>query len=89
MPERWLEAENGGQYGNSADMNRFLVPFSKGTRGCIGINPAYMELYFIIAYLVRQFDFETETTEEDMRWDDMVIAWFHGDFTVMAKRGVN
>jgi len=86
-PERWIEGESTA--GDLAEMNRFLVPFSKGTRSCIGINLAHMELYLIIAYLVRRFDFQTSTTEEDMRWDDMVVAWFHGEFEVMAKRRVD
>lgn len=71
-----------------ADMNHFFVPFSKGTRACLGINLAYMELYLVLAYLIRRFDFETDATEADMRWDDMVIPSFHGEFTVVAKRRV-
>lgn len=39
-----------------------------------------------MAYLIRRYDFQTDTTDADMRWDDMVVAWFHGDFTVEAKR---
>ena len=45
-----------------------------------------MELYIIMTYLIRRYDFQTDTTDADMRWDDMVVAWFHGDFTVKAKR---
>lgn len=88
MPERWLEEENRGEKGNLEEMNRFLVPFSRGARMCLGMNLAYMELYVMIAYLVRRFDLETDTTEEDMRWDDMVIPMFYGVFTIMAKRRV-
>lgn len=87
IPERWLDAESGGSMPDHlVKMNRFLVPFSKGTRSCIGINLAHMELYIIMAYLIRRYDFQTDTTDADMRWDDMVVAWFHGDFTVKAKR---
>lgn len=87
IPERWLDVENGGHMTDRlAEMNRFLVPFSKGTRGCLGVNLAYMELYLILSYFVRRFDFQTDTTDADMRWDDMVIAWFYGEFTVTAKR---
>lgn len=45
-----------------------------------------MEIYMMIAYLVRRFDFQTDTTPEDMAWDDMVVAWFHGEFEAMPKR---
>lgn len=82
MPERWLDA----MPEHLATMNRFFVPFSKGTRSCIGINLAHMEIYLILAYLIRRYDFYTSTTDEDMRWDDMVIAWFHGEFTVVPRR---
>jgi cytochrome P450 len=81
-PERWL----GEPSEALAQMHRFLVPFSKGTRGCIGINLAHMELYAILAYLVRRFEFATASTAADMAWDDMVVAWFHGEFEVVAKR---
>ncbi|KAG6365900.1 hypothetical protein INS49_000076 [Diaporthe citri] len=87
IPERWLETEQRGNTAERlAEMNHFLVPFSKGTRACLGINLAYMELYLILAYLIRRFDFQTDTTDADMRWDDMVVAWFHGEFTFTAKR---
>lgn len=89
IPERWLEDENSGELGNLQEMNKFLVTFSRGPRSCLGINLAWMELYLIIAYLVRRFDFETTTTKEDMRWDDMIVAKFHGNFTVTPRRRVN
>ncbi|KAK4212172.1 cytochrome P450 [Rhypophila decipiens] len=86
MPERWLDASQGGIMPERLpEMNRFLVAFSKGTRACLGINLAYMELYLTLAYLIRRFDFQTNTTKEDMRWDDMVVPSFYGEFTVMAK----
>jgi cytochrome P450 len=63
-----------------------LVAFSKGTCACLGINLAYLEIYLVLAHLVRRLDFQTDPTDDDMRWDDMVVAWFHGEFTVMARR---
>ncbi|KAI0593108.1 cytochrome P450 [Biscogniauxia sp. FL1348] len=46
LPERWL-----GDY--NPLMNRNFVPFTKGSRSCIGINLANAELYFTIAILFR------------------------------------
>lgn len=44
----------------------------------------------IVAYLIRRFDLQMyETSEKDMAWDDMVVAWFHGDFKVLTKRRVD
>ncbi|KAM7183941.1 Cytochrome P450 [Naviculisporaceae sp. PSN 640] len=86
MPERWLDASQGGVMPERLpEMNKFMVAFSKGTRACLGINLAYMELYLILAYLIRRFDFQTDTTQEDMRWDDMVVPAFYGEFAVMAR----
>lgn len=87
LPERWMDLEGASKEEEEKKkiMNHFFVPFSKGTRSCIGINLAYMELYLMLAYFVRRYDFSTDTTDEDMRWDDMVIAMFHGEFTVSAR----
>jgi len=45
LPERWL-GEMEGQ--DPAQLRRFLVPFSRGTRQCVGINLAYAELYLAL-----------------------------------------
>ena len=48
-PERWL-----GE--GASKRERYLVNFSKGTRGCLGINLAKAEIYFTLAALFRRFD---------------------------------
>jgi cytochrome P450 len=59
-PERWL-----------ADSpiranEKYLVPFSKGTRQCLGINLATAEIYLTIATIFRRFNMELyETTARD------------------------
>ncbi|KAF2665445.1 cytochrome P450 [Microthyrium microscopicum] len=61
-PERWLNKEK--------RLDRYLTSFSKGSRGCVGINLAYAELFLTIAYVFRHFDFELwETTIEDVKID--------------------
>lgn len=46
-----------------------------------------MEMYMAIAYIVRRFDLElVGTTPEDMKWDDMVVPQFHGEFRALTKR---
>ncbi|KAF3935122.1 hypothetical protein ABW20_dc0101106 [Dactylellina cionopaga] len=75
-PERWLQDP-----AEMAVANKFLVPFSKGSRACIGINLAHMELYTIMAYLIRRHDLKIHnTTAKDMEWWDMVIPEFKGTF---------
>jgi cytochrome P450 len=67
-PERWLQSPD-----EVARLSRFMVAFSRGSRSCLGINLAYMEMYMAIGYLIRRFDFKLAgTTPEDMMWDDMV-----------------
>jgi len=48
-PERWLEDNK---------LQRYLLPFSRGTRACLGINLAWAELYLVMAKVFRQFNFD-------------------------------
>ncbi|CAI7625218.1 unnamed protein product [Penicillium pancosmium] len=61
-PERWLQGSQ------SEDLKRYIVNFTKGSRGCLGITLAYAEIYKAIAGLARRFDFELhDTTMEDLK----------------------
>ncbi|KAJ5216366.1 uncharacterized protein N7498_002773 [Penicillium cinerascens] len=84
-PERWLQGPE-----VTAERAKFLVPFSRGSRSCLGINLAYMEMYMAIAYIVRRFELDlVGTSAEDMQWDDMVVPQFHGEFLALTKRRVD
>lgn len=64
-PERWLNQEG-------VRLERYLVPFSRGTRACIGLNLAYAEMYMALATLFRRFDlelFETSRADVDLAHD--------------------
>jgi cytochrome P450 len=78
-PDRWLQ-------GNSKErLDRYLVPFSKGTRACLGINLAYAELYLTLAAVFRQFDLELyETTREDIE----VVHDFFNPSARLDSKGV-
>lgn len=52
-PDRWLRAAEQGER-----LDRYLVTFMKGSRGCVGINLAYSEMYLAIAAIVHGFDVE-------------------------------
>ncbi|KAH7351363.1 cytochrome P450 family protein [Rhexocercosporidium sp. MPI-PUGE-AT-0058] len=54
IPERWI---------NKPNLDRYFVPFSKGTRACPGINLAQAELYFTLAVLFARFDFQLYETD--------------------------
>ncbi|KAF2438280.1 cytochrome P450 [Karstenula rhodostoma CBS 690.94] len=47
-PHRWLD-------GNASHLDRYLVAFSKGSRGCVGMNLAWAELYLCAAGVFRRF----------------------------------
>lgn len=59
-PERWLQPESKG-------LERYILTFGKGPRGCLGKELAHAELYVTIATIFRRFDFELyETGREDV-----------------------
>ncbi|KAJ5612603.1 benzoate 4-monooxygenase cytochrome P450 [Penicillium lagena] len=57
-PERWMTAGE-----RDTPLSRYLVPFTRGSRMCLGMNLALMEIYKTIAYIVRQFNMELHNTE--------------------------
>ncbi|KAG9185504.1 hypothetical protein G6011_08048 [Alternaria panax] len=52
LPERWLD--------ESADLDKWLVAFSRGPRMCLGINLAWAELRLGFGYVFRKFDLEPQ-----------------------------
>jgi len=62
-PDRWLTKS-----GPTEDMKTLSMPFSKGTRACLGIHLAMMELKLTTAALVRDY---TVTVAPGMRDEDM------------------
>ena len=72
-PSRWIGAANRGER-----IERFLVPFSKGSRACLGLNLAYAELYLTVAAVVRRFEFELLADTDQKRDVDIVRDCFVG-----------
>ncbi|PLB35237.1 cytochrome P450 [Aspergillus candidus] len=82
-PQRWIEASE-----RNFNLPKYLATFTRGSRACIGMNLAYMELYMTFAELVRRFDFEMyDTTYEDVRViKDFAIGYTRrGDMKILAK----
>lgn len=50
-PERWLGEDQ-------KKLLRYLTPFSRGTRACVGINLTWAEMYLGLASVFRRFDFD-------------------------------
>jgi cytochrome P450 len=57
-PERWM-----GRGAEGGRLERYLVSFSKGSRGCLGVNLAQVEMHLTLAVLFRTFDFELFETD--------------------------
>lgn len=53
-PERWLSSNQT----ELERMNKFYLPFSRGSRACMGINLAYTQLHILLATVFRQLDLE-------------------------------
>ncbi|KAK4172979.1 cytochrome P450 [Triangularia setosa] len=67
LPERWLDA-------GVHMLERHQVAFSKGTRVCIGMNLAWMEMALCLANFVRRFDMSLYKTDEcTTAWRDCAI----------------
>ncbi|KID61678.1 benzoate 4-monooxygenase cytochrome P450, partial [Metarhizium hybridum] len=82
-PERWVKAAQNGD-----NLKKYLTSFTRGSRACIGINLAYMELFLTVAHLVRRFDVELyDTKAEDVRIvRDMNMGYTRrGNLRVYAK----
>ncbi|KAE8325999.1 cytochrome P450 [Aspergillus sergii] len=73
-PERWISAERSNEH-----LFKYITSFSRGSRICVGMNLAFLELYMTLAYFVRRFDVElVDTTVEDMRIvRDMGVGFTH------------
>jgi len=62
-PTRWISKEK-----VTDEMNELFMPFSKGSRACLGINIAYMELKVVTAAILSKYQVEIAP---DMQPDDM------------------
>ena len=76
IPERWLPADDANalpftnideKEKQRQNLKTYVLPFSLGSRACIGRNLAYMELSIVIAALVLRFEWELARPEEEMR----------------------
>lgn len=79
-PERWLDPE--------ADLDPWLVAFSKGPRSCLGVNLGWCELYMSIAAIFRRYELKLNGIgPSDLVWRDVYLPLHIGpDLTVIAKR---
>jgi cytochrome P450 len=74
-PDRWIKS-NGG----TSEMKEAFMPFTKGTRVCLGKNLAMMELKVITTIILRRFhvSIAAEMTMEDMAMKDHFLLFPQG-----------
>lgn len=73
QPERWLQRANAtagtgaATSTTSVPLEKYLLPFGRGSRICLGMNLSYAELYLALAAVFRRFELSLfETTREDV-----------------------
>ncbi|KAJ5090176.1 cytochrome P450 [Penicillium argentinense] len=64
-PDRWLAED-------SIELEKYNVAFSKGTRSCIGMNLAYLEIYTTLALFFSKFEMRVDYpgVGEELDWGD-------------------
>ncbi|KAK6349522.1 hypothetical protein TWF696_005807 [Orbilia brochopaga] len=79
-PERWLSTNS------SSIEEKYLVPFSKGSRSCVGRNLAYANLYTTLALLFRRFRFSLhEDNQLTHNWADNFVRNASGQLVVSVE----
>ena len=76
-PERWL---NGG----SEKLRKYFVPFTRGTRQCLGMQLAYAELYLTLAMMFRRYGGEEVRMEDDEGWLELYDFDFARDLEIVG-----
>jgi cytochrome P450 len=85
-PRRWISGDDESP-SRCRELERYLIPFSRGPRSCLGINLAYCELFMTFAWVIRKFelslsDEEAQKVDVDQHgnlvWRDTFLPWFYG-----------
>ncbi|GFF22606.1 benzoate 4-monooxygenase cytochrome P450 [Aspergillus udagawae] len=78
-PERWLRDDR-------TDPDRYLNPYSRGSRACIGINLAQIQLQLALADLFYRLDMELcEPIPSALAWKDHFVAEPTGPIYLRAR----
>lgn len=61
-PERWLDQRSEGR--TTSRLDKYIVAFGKGSRGCIGIHLAWAQMYMCVAAIAQRYNLEMYETDE-------------------------
>ena len=78
-PERWLGEK-------AKELERSLVPFSRGPRSCLGTNLAWCEMFYAVGVIVGRFEVTIDDGEKldvdekgNLKWKDAFLPWYYGE----------
>ncbi|EXJ85668.1 hypothetical protein A1O1_06034 [Capronia coronata CBS 617.96] len=74
-PDRWL---------NNPGLDKYLVPFSRGTRQCIGMNLAYAEIYVTLALVLRSYGSPEVSLDDDKGYLELYDTEWHRDLEIVG-----
>lgn len=84
IPERWIDNPDPEEERN---LQKYVIPFSHGSRGCIGRNLANLELRVAVATIMSKFNFKLEKPDKEVD----ILERFNSnpeDFYVKVERRV-
>jgi len=73
-PQRWIE---------NPSLDKYLVPFSRGTRQCVGMNLAYAEIYLTLATVFSQYGSNEVRYPRDKGWLELYETTYR-DIEIMG-----
>lgn len=73
IPDRWLDRDDKP----NNRLQKYITPFSRGSRQCVGMNLAYAELYLTVAAIFAPGRFQLELFESDFSDVETVHDWFN------------
>ena len=82
-PERWLPIETEGQR-----LQKYLVPFSKGSRICVGMNLAHAEILLTMATIFRKFGNEMRICDTIWERDIQITRDYFNPLPKKESKGV-
>lgn len=88
-PERWLEDETGEKDGAAAVARAWsaFLPFSHGSRQCIGKRLAYTEIWIVLARAMWQFDLQFVRGREEESVRKMGVEYKLWDHLAAGREG--
>lgn len=83
IPDRWLDLDGKP----NTRLQKYIIPFSRGSRQCVGMNLAYAEMYHTVAAIFAPGRFQFELFETDSSDVETAHDWFN-PFPKQDSKGI-